>query len=308
MELHNLINQMVILFLIMLVGFCANRFGVMDTEGNRKLSTLILNVTLPSTILSSSIVDGETMTGGALAILLLASCLCYVIFIAAALIIPRLLHMAPERRGIYSFMMVFSNSLFLGIPVAEALFGEVAIFYAALINIPFCLLLYTLGVTLVSEKKQEGAQKFQWKLLLNPGALAALLGLVLYVFRVPVPGVLRDTLSLMGKITTPGAMLIIGSTLAGIAVKDLFNDPGLYVTCAVRLILFPVLIRFTMAPLISDPAVLGTLVALAATPVATNSTMLCMEYGGDYETASRGIFLSTLLSMVTMPVMIWLLL
>ena len=216
--------------------------------------------------------------------------------------------MAPERRGIYSFMMVFSNSLFLGIPVAEALFGEVAIFYAALINIPFCLLLYTLGVTLVSEKKQEGAQKFQWKLLLNPGALAALLGLVLYVFRVPVPGVLRDTLSLMGKITTPGAMLIIGSTLAGIAVKDLFNDPGLYVTCAVRLIVFPVLLRFTMAPLISDPAVLGTLVALAATPVATNSTMLCMEYGGDYETASRGIFLSTLLSMVTMPVMIWLLL
>ena len=303
-----MISQMLVLFLIMLVGFCANRLGVMDTDTNRKLSALLLNVTLPAMILSSSIVDGETMTGGALAALLLAAFLCYAIFIAVSLAVPRLIGVGPERRGVYSFMMIFSNALFLGIPVASALFGESAVFYAALINIPFCLLLYTLGVALVAKKDTQTQQKFQWKLLFNPGAVGALMGLVLYVFRVPVPGVLREGLSLLGNMTTPGAMLVIGSTLAGIAVKDLFNEPGLYVVCGVRLILFPILIRLAMAPLIQDPAVLGTLVALAATPVGTNTTIVCMEYGGDYETASRGIFLSTLLSMITMPVMIWLLL
>jgi predicted permease len=308
MGLDNLISQMLVLFLIMLVGFCANRIGVMDGVTNRKLATLVLNVTLPATILSSSIVEGETMSSGQLVALLGAAFLCYVIFIAVSLAVPRLMGVAPECRGVYSFMMIFSNSLFLGIPVASALFGEIAVFYAALINIPFCLLLYTLGVALVAKKDPGTTRKFQWKLLFNPGAVAALLGLVLYALRVPVPGVLQETLSVLGKITTPGAMLIIGSTLAGIAAKNLFNDPKLYIACGVRLILFPALIRFAMAPLISDPAVLGTLVALAATPVGTNTTMVCMEYGGDYETASRGVFLSTLLSMVTMPVMIWLLL
>lgn len=138
--------------------------------------------------------------------------------------------------------------------------------------------------------------------------LSALATLVIALGRLRVPALAGQAIGLLGQITTPAALLIIGSSLAQLPLRSILGGPRVWAVTAVRLLLLPAVLWLILRPLVSDPLILGVAVVIAGMPVASNCTMLCLQYGGDQKLASQGTFLTTLFSLVTIPLLASLLL
>ena len=301
MDVRVIIDQMVILFFIMAVGYIANKCKVMTKELNRLLSSLVINVCLPFYIVSSVLTGEKSLSNGMVFAIIGYSIIAYIVVFILALILTRLPCFNNKDKKLYNFMILFGNVGFMGMPVISSIFGGDALFFASVFNMPFNFLVYSLGVYFVSGRGDEF--KFSPKLFLNAGVVSSVIAIVLYVCDIHVPDVLCTAISLTGQITTPAAMLVIGSTLATIPVKRIFTNPELYLIAFIRLLLVPIAVWAVLRLIISDPTLLGVGVMLAAMPVATNASLLCLRYGGNEELASNSVFISTVLSLVTIPIL-----
>ncbi|MCQ2406516.1 MAG: AEC family transporter, partial [Oscillospiraceae bacterium] len=188
---------------------------------------------------------------------------------------------------------------FMGIPVTLSVFGPEAAIYTSVIQIPANLLSYTVGVRLVAPKNTKLATK---KLIFNPPCIAAVIAFILYFTRVSLPGVVLSSIELLAGITTPGAMLIIGMTLASFPLKGLFSDWRLYLTSILRLIVIPAAAYFVLDLIVADKMFVSVVTLQVAMGSATISSMLAIQYGGNADLAGKGVFLTTALSALTIPV------
>lgn len=304
MDVRVVINQMVILFFIMAVGYIANKAGVMTRDTNKLLSSLVINVTLPFYIISSVLTGEHSLANTTVFAIIGYSVISYAVVTVIALLLTNLPCFRGTDRKLYCFMIMFGNVGFMGMPVVSSIFGGDSLFFASVFNMPFNFLVYSLGVYFVSG---GGSVRISPKLFLNAGVISSILAILLYIFRVTVPEVICSAISLTGQITTPAAMLVIGSTLAGIPVKHIFRHAQLYLIAFIRLILVPLAVWAVLRLFIDDSMLLGVGVMLSAMPVATNAAMLCLQYNGNYEIASDSVFISTVLSIVTIPLLAWLL-
>ena len=304
MDMSAVIQRMIVLFLLLIVGYFANKLGIMDAGFNKRFSGLIINISTPAMILHS-VMNSEHLLGNGEVLLLLAiAVLAYAVIIALSFPITMLLGAAPADRRIYQFMLVFSNTGFMGYPVAQALLGSNAIFYVTIFGIPFNALVYSYGVYLASGGKTGRLNR---KMLLSPCIIAALLAIVLYFIHPVFPGVIESTFGYLSDITVPGAMMIIGSSLAMIPLRSVFGDWRVYFLSAVKLLGIPVLAWAVMNLLPVSTLTRQLLVLMWALPVATNSTMLAVQYGGNESLASRGVLITTAMSLITIPLLMWLL-
>ncbi len=217
--------------------------------------------------------------------------------------IPRLLKSPREDDGIFRFLLAFGNIAFMGYPVIQSIYGDGALFYVTLLNIPFNLLLFSLGIILTSGKRE----KLNLKLFLTPTLFASLVSVLIFAFNIAMPKIIVDASALVGHMTTPGAMLVIGSTLAGIPVRDVFSEKRIYPVVFVKLIIIPVVTWLILRLFITDAQMLGILTIEAAMPTATAAAMLSLQYGGNDKLASKGVFLTTLFSAITIPLLLYLL-
>ena len=192
------------------------------------------------------------------------------------------------------FEIMCGNVTYIGIPVCAAIIGGDAAFYASLLNIPYNLLCFSLGIFLL-------AGKLSWRRILNPAFLSGTAAAILYMFRVPVPSLITDACALVGQATSPCAMLVIGSVLASVPFKEIFTEWRAFPYAVVRLVGLGALMAFLLSFLDVDPLMKGVLILMSSMPAATNSTMLCTIYGGNRALSAKLIFLSTALSIVTIP-------
>lgn len=297
--------QMIVLFLAMALGFVARKLHVMSEESDKMLSRLVLTITLPCTILASVLTRDSLPDPATIGTILLFSCLAFALVLAIAFAVPLLFGLNPSKRGTYSFMLAFGNTGFLGYPVLEAVFGREAVLYGAIFNIPFNILVFTAGVMMLSqserslkEQVREGARN-----LISPSLIACLATMALALLNVTDIGVFGEAIDTMGSMTTSAALLIIGSSLATVPVKTMVTHFRTYIMAAFRLLIIPVCIWLAFSPFVADPLLLGVLVVVNGMPVATNGTILCLRYGGDLNTIIRGTFVTTALSLVTIPVL-----
>lgn len=298
MDIANVIEKMVMLFFIMLAGFVGNKMGVLDAEGNKKFSSLVVNITAPALILASS--ADENLTGsksGAIFVLVISFGI-YLFLILISYITGYLFQKEPGGTGFYRFMTIFGNNAFMGIPVVEAVFGTV--FYAAIFNLPNNLLIYSYGTHLLSQKSGKKS-RFQWKRVLNPGTLTAFMALVMFLADLQFPKPMLNTLKTVGNITTPLSMLVIGSTLAGASLKSTFCNWKIYIFGVIKLLAVPFCILGIGMLFIKDTVTLGILTVITAMPCAAVSTMLCQECDQDSETAAKYVLVTTIMSVVTIP-------
>lgn len=296
-------QQLIILFLIMAVGYVGNKAGVLTAELTRGFSRLVLTVTMPAMLLASVINVKSDKTTGEVLGLLGITLVVYAILIVLGFLLPAVLRIKQPQVGAYRYMTVFTNAAFMGFPVITAVFGEQALFYAMLFQLPFNMLAYTFGIWLIAGKSTKLSAK---QILLNPGCLAAVAALIIYLLQIPFPAAVEGTVDLLGQITTPASMLIIGATLGNMPVRQMFNKWALYPFAVITNIAVPLLVFFVLRLFVDDAMMLQVAVVIAAMPVATNSTMICHKYGGDAETTSAGVFLSTALSIGTIPLVVWL--
>lgn len=300
MNFFDVAEVMMMVFLVVAVGYAANKKGMMDRDLNKKLSALVLNVTTPALILASSLENDDLPGPGEVLFITGIAFACYVIFFAAALIVPAVFRVPEHHVGAFRFMLMFANVGFIGFPLTISLFGREALFYTVLFNLPFNLLSYTLGVVFIAGGEKGAVSP---RLLLSPCVVTSLLSVVIALFRLSAPPLITDTLSLIGDITAPAALLIVGSSLAELPLRHVLGSPRVYIMAAFRLLVLPIVLFLLLHKVVTDVTVLRIAVILGAMPVAASCTMLCLEYGGDQEFAAQGTFLTTLLSVITIPLL-----
>lgn len=201
--------------------------------------------------------------------------------------------------GTYKLMLVFSNFGFMGFPLIKTMFGAEGILYASVFCIPFDMLMYTYGVAVISRKKQ----RLPIKNILNMGVIASLLLIIGIVSDIQLPAMIGEMISMLSGITAPLSMMVIGAAIYGMPVAMIMKDGRLIGFCAVRMIVIPVVCSLLLAHFVRSDVLKGIGVVLCSAPVASMCAMFTQQYGGSYELASRSVVATTLISVVTMPVM-----
>lgn len=302
MNLSTVFAEMGMLVLIMLLGYLCARIGITGPEFNKRVTPLVMNVLLTATILNS-VLGAPDFSGREILNYILVLTAMTLLCLAVAWWLPQLLRTRAGDVGAMRLVTAFSNVAFVGLPVIAAVYGDEMVFFASLANIPFNILLYSISAVQLSDG--AGAH-FDWRKVFNMPVIATLLSVVLLLSRIHVPAVLADTISTLAGATIPLSMLIIGTSLGAISVRSALADWRAYAVAAVRLLVCPLLTWLVLRPFASG-ALLGIPVLLAACPSAMVVTALCLQYGRSDAFASKCIFLNTILSAVTIPLLIWLL-
>lgn len=292
--------QIFSLFLIMAAGWGFTRLGYLDKEGVRGISNLILKLTLPCLIVvslqkpfSRELLSVSLMTLGAAAVYYLAA-------ISLSLLSVRLLGTPKRQRGALTFALAFSNCAFVGFPVVASIRGGDALFILSIHNVLFNLLAFTAGVRIMEGKTGRGVDLMK---ILNVNVLATAAGFALFLLSVPLPAALRSPLESLGSLTTPLAMIVTGSMLARTSLKTAVGDWRVFAVSALRLALWPLLAWAVLRAFRVGPDLSAITVIVAGMPAASNTGIIAEVYGGDTETASSAVFVSTLLSVLTIPLL-----
>lgn len=305
MDIRAVIDQMLVLLILLIVGVIAAKTGVIDRETNRRLTNFTLIIPQTCMILGSVLNVDLGLTPLKILGVMGAGCAMYGILVVLSFIVPKIYRCKPEDKGVYSFMTIFGNVGFMGFPVVNSIFGGTALFYAALLNIHFNTLAYSLGISLIGNTGEK--VKIDWKKLVNPPLIAAALSILIVCFNIRVPEPVAEAVGMLGDMIVPCSMIIIGSSLGNQRFKDIFGDWRAYAFAPVRLFVAPIVLWAVLRLFIHDTVLLGTMTVLGAMPVAAFATMLSIQYGGNEELASRAVFVSTVLSVVTIPFICWLL-
>lgn len=280
-------------------GYLANKLGYLGGEVDRKLTKVILNITMPAMTLGAVATSAELPGTRELINLLEGVAVFYGMALLLAMLLPRLIGGTKAQQSVWRFALSFPNVGFIGIPVVTAFFGPEAVIYAVIFMLPFNVLSYALGPVMLS----GGFRNFSFRKLFTPAVVASVAALVMTLFRLRPPIQVGECLNIVGDITAPLSLMVIGSILAGLPIGRVFASPRLWALTALRLIVLPVLLRLLLQPLGMEELALSVAIVEMAMPVAANGSMLCMEYGGDMDTMAQATFLTTLLSMVTVPLM-----
>ena len=289
------LEMLVILFGIAM-GYAANKARILGGEVDQKLSKLLLNVTMPCLFLGSAASGDSLPTGGAMADLLWVALIFYVLQLVLAVLFARIIGGTAGQMGVWRYGLNFSNTVFIGYPVLMALFGKEILIRAMVFVLPANLITYTLGPLMLT-----GAKRFRWQQLVTPCVLASVAALVIALARIPVPAMAGKCLNFVGDITVPLSLLVVGSLLAGMPVGRIFGSVRLWVLAGFRLLVLPVLLWLILSRTGLDPVSADMAVILMAMPVAVNGALVCIEFGGDADCMAQSIFLTTVASIFTIP-------
>lgn len=298
MNFFDVLEEMLVILFAIAAGYVANHLGYLGGETDQKLSKLILNITMPAMIVAAVITGEELPEISVILSILEVGVVFYVLEFALVLTVPKLLPGTAGERGVYRYTLAFPNVGFIGYPVAVALYGDGALFYAAILALPFNLLSYSLGPLMLA-----GAARFRWRQLLSPCIVASVLGLVLALTRLRPPAIVGEMLDFVGDITVPLSLLVVGSLLAHMSPGKVLRSPKLWVLSVLRLLVMPALLCLVLRGMHIEAMVLGIAVSQMGMPVAVNGTLLSMEYGGDTEVMAQVTFLTTLGAIITIPVL-----
>lgn len=303
MDIQVILMQMIQLFLVIALGYFLFKIKLLDVDLNKKLTTLLLSVTTPAMIVSS--VLSTTVTQGLNDILFVFAVgfAIYLIMPVLGFFIVKVLRIPLPQQGLYIFMTVFSNIGFMGFPVMKAIFGNEAVFFTAIFNMIFNLFVFTAGIMIMNYGTGQKV-KLDPRNLLSPGVIASLVALLIYFTGIKLPDVLSSTVTMIGDITTPMAMLLIGATLANIPLKEVFSELRIYPYTIIKQIMVPIIAYPILNMFIGDPLILGITLIMISMPVANSAVLFATEYEGDVSLAAKTVFMTTLLSVVTIPLIV----
>ena len=292
---------MMTLFALVVVGYVAGKLEYLGGDFDRQLSRLVINITCPALILSSAM-TGVLPDRRLILPLLLISVITYVILTAIAFVLPKYLTKNKDDEGAIGFALMFGNVGFMGYPVVASIFGHEAVFYAAVLNVVNTFAVFTIGTILITGKSEVKGERFQKKVLYSTPMLAAYLTMAIVALEIDnIPEAISQPLTMLGNITVPAALLIIGSSMSNLPLRSLLGNTTVYVTTLFRLALLPIGIHFLMGTLGFSPLVVNINTLVIAMPVATYGTILCLKYEKDTAMITRVTFITTLLSMLSIP-------
>lgn len=293
-----LLQQMGILFVYMMIGYVACKKEYFDQEFGKKLSWLVVNVANPMLAISAVVNNEEQIAKKDFYVTVLLAICFYAFFLILAQILPRLIGVQKSDIGVYKMMTTFNNIGFMGFPVIAAVYGNGALIYAVPFSIMFNILCYTWGIQTLC----RGGEKGNWKRIVNIGTISGIISIALFFMQIPVSKMICSLSAGLSNLTGPLSMLVIGISIAAMELKDLFTDVKLLKFAFVKLLIVPVAVMLLVCQVIDNQLICEVFLVMMATPAASMCAMLSQQYGGDYELAAKGVALTTILSVITMPI------
>ena len=304
LDITIIIRSMIELCILMFFGYFLFKIGMLNNNFVKRMTKLILDVTLPAQILASVFELTERQsTYDVVSAIIVFIVLLFIVLPVLGFLIAKLIRAKKNHVGLYTFMTVYSNCGFMGFPVISAICGPTGLFYAAMYNLIFNLSIYTLGKWMMA-KDLSAENKFDPKDLLSPGVLVAVFALIVYFVDIKLPLVITDSVSMLGSMTSPAAMLVIGCSLAKMDVKSIFTDIKIYPWTIISRLIMPILLWFPLSLVIKNTFVLQITYILVAMPVANSAVLFSTNFGGDTDLAAKTIFITTILSLITVPLCI----
>lgn len=292
------LEVMVMLFTMVILGYAACKLGYMGDKFDKKLSSIVVDITCPLLVLSS--VMGDEMPDRSLILPLVGvGFLTYIILLVFGFWVPRFISKNHDDQGMIGFSLMFANVGFIGYPIVASIFGPKAVFYAALLNVPNTFFIFTAGVMLV--KGEYSIRQFNPKVLLSPALIGAFIAALLVAFGVHTPEMIARPITMVGNITVPAALMIIGSSMARLPLREIIGSGKVYATSFLRLVIVPLSVYFLFRLCGVNTLINNINTVVIAMPVASFGTMFSMKYGRNPSLMTEATFITTLFSIITIP-------
>lgn len=292
-----LLNKIISLFLIILIGVYGTKKNIINEEVNKGLRRILLEITLPLLVINSFSFDFAEGMGKNVFISFIYS----IVFIAIGGIISYILliPMKGEKKKILHFANVFSNCGFIGFPIINSLYGAEGVVYTSIFNMIFTIVIWTYGVMIFSDKISKENIK---KVLVNPAIIAVYIGIPMMLFKIKLPSAILDTTKIVGDMTAPISMIIVGSILSKINIKDVFKEVSVYYGSLIKLVLIPLGLIGIKAVLKDNSNIINTIIIIQAMPAAAMTSIFAADFNKEKEYSAIVVFITTLLSIVTIPI------
>jgi predicted permease len=293
-------QQVFILYILIAVGFFADKFGLYTEKASKLNTNLLFYIVTPLVIVNSFLtIDNspENLKNFGIAALLGVA----IHVVGIVLVLPLFRKTEKSKAGIYRYACIYGNCGYMALPLAQAVLGAEGTFYCSAVIMIFNIFCFTHGIYIIGA--QKGGFDFK-KLIINPGTIGVAIGLPLYLFGVDLPAVIETPITSLASLNAPLAMLIFGTYIAHTDIRTMFTDKRIYLVGIVKLIAIP-LIMIAAFKLFNIPTLLATAIAVSASaPCANNTVIFAGKYDLDTGTASKTVALVSFFSIITMPVMI----
>lgn len=330
-----ILQQMLVLFAMMVIGYFSYKGSWLDKNACSKLSKIVVNIMNPLLVIDGVLAKDSGEDGRKLLVNLILVMVYFAFLILISFPIAKLLKPEKQSEPLYRLMMIFSNVGFMGIPVISGLYGSSVVIYIVFYILGYNFLLYTYGILLArksadmqrkelkenkagsfsqnknmkeNNNKQEEAKNQETgfadnlKLILNPGVIAGVIAIFIFACNISVPKPVAVFTSYMGQCCVPMSMILIGASMAQHELKMIFRDMKMYIFLGIRLLVIPAVAALVVRRLAIDPQLLGVFILMLAMPVGSIVVLLASEQGADETVCTKGSVISTLLSILTIPV------
>lgn len=297
MDFSGLFEMQGMLFLVMILGLVLRRKGIVQESGKSLLTDLVINVTLPASILKSFQMEfNRQILNSCLVICVVAVLIQIGSYLLGMILYPGF---PDNRKKVLQYATICSNAGILGNPIAEGIFGGLGLLYASIYVIPQRVFMWSVGLTYFTEAPDK--KTLVKKVLSHPCIVSVFIGFILMVWQIPLPGFLNLTVKTVANANTFLAMMLVGTILAEVPIRELPNRATIYYSF-VRLFLVPFLVFAGCRLGQVDSLVTGVSVVLSGMPAASVTAVMASKYGKDEIFATKCVVLTTLLSMLTVPV------
>ncbi len=292
-------SQVLSLFIMIAIGFLLGKFKLITENATAGISNIILYVATPAAILQAFLNKAPTKEKNINLLLIAAfAILAHILGIVLSKFLIR--NKAEDTKAVLRFGAIFSNCGYMSFPLQKAILGDIGIFYGAMYVAVFNIFMWTYGAFLMNKEKTFSFNKA----ILNPSVIATFLGLLFYLVQLKLPFVVGNAVTALSSLNTPLPMIIIGYYLSTAKISAAFTDRRIYLTSFLRLILIPAIMLFLMLLCgIRGVALIASIVAASA-PAAAAGTMFSIKFGRDTLCSVNAVTLTTLLSIITMPLFV----
>lgn len=288
---------MLVIFILMITGAALYKLKIFTEEGSAQATKILLNLVMPCVIINAYQTEYNAEIIKSLFAATLLSMAVHIIAIALSSVIFR---KKNNRRAVNIFSAVYSNCGFMGFPLLTAIFGSEGVFYGSAYFTVFTILSWTHGISVFDKEKSRFNIK---QIIMNPGVIGVVLGLIIFFLRLKLPYIVSESINYISMLNTPLAMLVLGTHMAKIRIKDITDKLNLTAVTLIKLVIIPVLgvILSRVFGITGD--VTGAVIVSAACPTAAMATLFASKYGSDATYATVTVVVTTILSVITIPLL-----
>jgi len=298
------------LFSMMLVGYFVWKREWMNETSYAHLSKIVVNICNPMLVVAGVLGKDKADAGALLLQDILLVILCYGLLTILGVIFSIVLNPKKSHKKVYRLMTIFPNAGFMGIPVISSIYGEDSVIYILFYMLAYNIILYTYGMVLARQAGEDNGNVTEGKIsftanlkkMFNPGVIGSIAAILIFAFQVHIPDAAASFCKYFGDATIPLSMMLIGISIAKVELKSVFSDWRLYVYTLLRMLVIPILAIVILKPILPvDEMVFGVFALEFAMPIGTILTLVAEENGADSTCCTNGIILTTLASIITIP-------